>query len=56
MDIIRILIRSINILRKILDSYKIPLIYTKYYLIPIGGRGMVLGQKVYVLVLKTKLL
>ena len=47
---------SINILIKILDSYKIPLIYTIYNLISIRGRGMVLGQKVYVLVFKTKLL
>ena len=36
---------GINIPRIILDSYKIPLIYTKYYLIPIGSRGILLGTQ-----------
>ena len=40
---------GINIPRKILDSYKIPLIYMIYNLTYIMGRGMVLGQKVYIL-------
>ena len=36
---------SINILRKILDSYKIPLIYMIYNLTYIMGRGMVLDTQ-----------
>ena len=36
---------GINILRIILDSYKIPLIYMIYNLLSIRGRGMVLDTQ-----------
>ena len=45
---------GINIPRIILDSYKIPLIYTKYYLLSISGRGMVLGTQTNTLGFKVK--